>query len=219
LKAKKLDIIYEDKYIIAVNKPTKLLSISTLKEKEKTLYNEVSMYVKKKHKSNKIFVVHRLDKDTSGVMVFAKDVRVKNVLQANWEKYAVERKYLAFVSGKISPKENTLKNKLVTTKTYDVFVDDNSKFGKLAITKYKLIKYLDNNSLIDVLILTGRKNQIRAQLDYYGYPIIGDFKYGKIKTKDNRLMLHAFSLKLIHPVTNEKLYLEAKLPKEFKKII
>ena len=219
MKIKKLDIIYEDKYIIAINKPTKLLSISTAKEKEKTLYNEVSMYVKKKHKSNKIFVVHRLDKDTSGVIVFAKDINTKNILQSSWEKLAKERKYIALVNGNITPKEKTLKNKLVTTKTYDVFVDDNSRYGKVAITKYKLIKFIGNKSLIDIQILTGRKNQIRAQLDYFGYPIIGDYKYGKIKTRDNRLMLHATSIKLLHPITNVELELVARMPKEFKNLI
>ena len=121
---KKMDIIYEDKYLLVVNKPTKLLTVATAKEKENTLYHEASMYVKKKHKSNKIFIVHRLDKDTSGVVVFAKDEKIKKLLQDNWDKYAINREYIALVKGHIKPEKNTLKNKLVETKTNMVYVDD-----------------------------------------------------------------------------------------------
>ena len=214
---KKMDIIYEDKYIIAVNKPTKLLTISTNKEKEKTLYHEVSEYVKKKHKSNKIFIVHRLDFDTSGVTLFAKDQKVKEELQNNWDKYATKRSYIALVEGLIKPDKLTLKNKLVETKTNMVYVNDNSKYGKLAITSYSLNKYIGGNSLIDIEIKTGRKNQIRVQLSNYGYPIIGDKKYEGKKSFYNRLMLHANVLELVHPVTKEKLNLSARIPKEFTK--
>jgi len=214
---KKMDIIYEDKYIIAINKPTKLLTISTNKEKEKTLYHEVSEYVKKKHKSNKIFIVHRLDFDTSGVTVFAKDQKVKEELQNNWDKYATKRSYIALVEGLIKPDKLTLKNKLVETKTNMVYVNDNSKYGKLAITSYSLNRYIGGNSLIDIEIKTGRKNQIRVQLSNYGYPIIGDKKYEGKKSFYNRLMLHANVLELVHPVTKEKLNLSARIPKEFTK--
>lgn len=216
---KKLDIIYEDKYIIAINKPSKLLTIASNKEKEKTLYHEVSEYEKKKHKSNKIFIVHRLDKDTSGIVLFAKSEDIKKKLQDNWDKVAVKREYIALVNGKVRDKSKTLNNKLVETKTNLVYVDDNSKFGKIAITKYNLIKYVNNNSLLDIKILTGRKNQIRVQLANIGHPIVGDIKYGLKKSFYNRLMLHASKLVIIHPVTNETLLLESRLPKEFKSII
>ena len=213
---KKLDIIYEDKYIIAINKPTKLLTIASNKEKEKTLYHEVSDFVKKKHKSNKIFVVHRLDKDTSGVVLFAKDQSVKKELQDNWDKYAIERRYIALLSGKVKTKDKTLKNKLVETNTNLVYVNDEAKNGKVAITKYKLIDYVNNNSLVDVEIFTGRKNQIRVQFAFDGHPIIGDTKYGINRSFYNRLMLHANKLVMIHPITKEKLELIARNPKEFK---
>ncbi len=216
---KKLDIIYEDKYIIAINKPSKLLTIASNKEKEKTLYHEVSEYVKKKHKSNKIFIVHRLDKDTSGVVLFAKNDNIKRKLQDNWDKIALKREYIALVYGKVKEKEKALKNKLVETKTNLIYIDDNSKFGKLAITKYNLIKYVNNNSLLNIEILTGRKNQIRVQLSNIGNPIIGDIKYGLKKSFYNRLMLHANKLEIIHPFTGENLVLDAKLPKEFKSLI
>ncbi len=215
MNKKKLDIIYEDKYIIAVNKPTKLLTVSTLKEKEKTLFHEVSLYVKKKHKSNKVFIVHRLDKDTSGIVIFAKDIDTKNILQDEWNKYAQERKYIALLKGKITPNKKELRNRLSETKTNLVYIDDDNKKAKVAITKYELIKYVGNNSLVDIEILTGKKNQIRVQLANYGYPVIGDYKYNKNKTFYNRLMLHASRITLIHPITKEVLTLDARLPKEF----
>ena len=216
---KKMDIVYEDKYLLIINKPAKLLTVATDKEKEKTLYHEASIYVKKKHKSNKIFIVNRLDKDTSGIVVFAKDEKTKKILQNNWDKCAIKREYIALVKGKINPKNNILKNKLVETKTNLVYIDEKSKDGKLAITKYDFIKEVNGNSLIKIEIQTGRKNQIRVQLNNINYPIVGDMKYGKNKSFYNRLMLHANKLILINPVTNEKLELEARLPKEFKNMI
>ena len=215
---KKMDIVYEDKYLLVVNKPSKLLTVATDKEKEKTLYHEASIYVKKKHKSNKIFIVNRLDKDTSGIVVFAKDEKTKIMLQNNWDKFAVKREYIALVKGNINPKTNTLKNKLVETKTNFVYIDEKSKEGKLAITKYNFIKKVNSDSLISIEILTGRKNQIRVQLNNINHPIVGDMKYGKNKSFYNRLMLHANKLILINPNNNEKLELIAKLPKEFNNI-
>lgn len=212
---KKLDIIYEDKYIIAVNKETKLLTVSTLKEKDKTLYNEVSSYVKKKHKSNKIFIVHRLDRDTSGVIVFAKDMKVKKILQDNWDEYAILRNYIGLVKGHINPIKCKLVNKIVESKNNNVYIDDKSKFGKKAITNYELIKYVGDDSLININIETGRKNQIRLQLLNIGFPLVGDTKFTKNKSHYNRLMLHADKLTLIHPITKEKLDLIARVPKEF----
>ena len=216
---KKMDIIYEDKFLLIINKPAKLLTVATDKEREKTLYHEASVYVKKKHKSNKIFIVNRLDKDTSGIVVFAKDEKTKKSLQNNWDKCAIKREYIALVKGKINPKKATLKNKLVETKTNLVYIDEKAKDGKIAITKYEFIKEINGNSLINIEILTGRKNQIRVQLNNINHPIVGDMKYGKNKSFYNRLMLHAKRLILINPITNEKLELESRLPKEFKNMI
>lgn len=216
---KKMDIVYEDRYLLIINKPSKLLTVATDKEKEKTLYHEASMYVKKKHKSNKIFIVNRLDKDTSGIVVFAKDEKLKKELQDNWNKYALKREYIALVKGVINPKKASLKNKLVETKTNLVYIDEKAKGGKLAITNYEFVKEVGGNSLIMVEILTGRKNQIRVQLNNINHPVVGDMKYGKNKSFYNRLMLHAYKLVLINPATNEKLELVSKLPKEFNKIL
>lgn len=190
---KKLKIIYEDKDILIVSKEPKMLTISDNKGHQ-NLYEEVSSYVKKQNKNNKIFIVHRLDKDTSGLVLFAKSKEIKELLQASWQN--VERKYLAIVEGIPLKKENRLINNLSVTKTNLVYV---SKKGKEAITIYKVIKSNKRYSLLDVLIETGRQNQIRVQLSYIGNPIVGDKKYGAKTNPLNRLGLHAYYLKFRHP--------------------
>ena len=211
MKNDKLKIIYEDKYIIIINKPYKLLTIGNNKEKEKTLYHKVSLYLKRKNKNNKIFIVHRLDYDTSGLIIFAKDSKTKTILQEKWDK--VERKYMAIVNGNIEPSNNTLKSFLKETKTNLVYSTKN-KDGKLAITSYKTILKTNKYSLIDIEIKTGRKNQIRVQLSDIGYPILGDKKYG-IKGSFKRMYLHAYYIKFNHPITNQILEFELDVPKEF----
>ena len=185
-KSKNIKIIYEDKDIIVVDKPYNLLTISN--GKEISLYNLVSDYVKKNNKKNKIFIVHRLDKDTSGLIVLAKNIKTKNYLQNNWDK--VERRYKAIVIG-ITKNKEILKNYLKENKNHFVYIANS---GDLAITEYKKIKEINNNSLLDINIKTGKKNQIRVQLSNIGHPILGDKKYGNSKYK--RLCLHAYKLVL-----------------------
>ena len=185
-KSKDINIIYEDKDIIVIDKPYNLLTISN--GREISLYNLVSEYVKKNNKNNKIFIVHRLDKDTSGLVVFAKNIKTKNYLQSNWNK--VERKYKAIVIG-ITKDKDILKNYLQENKNHYVYVANS---GDLAITEYKKIKEINNNTLLDINIKTGKKNQIRVQLSNIGHPILGDKKYGNNKYK--RLCLHAYKLVL-----------------------
>ena len=188
MKKDKLKIIYEDKYLLVVNKDSKLLTIANLKEKENTLFHKVYLYLKKKNKNNKVFIVHRLDYDTSGLVIFAKSLEVKNILQANWDK--VTRKYMALVDGNLKNKEGVIKSYLKETRTNLVY-STNSKDGKLAITTYKVIYENKNYSLLDINIKTGRKNQIRVHLNDIGNPIVGDKKYNQKKSKVNRLCLHA----------------------------
>ena len=209
---KKLDIVYQDKDIIVVNKDAHLLTIGTEKERDNTLYHKVLMYEKTKRKSNKIFIVHRLDKETSGLVLFAKREEIKDILQNNWDIYAIERKYVAVVEGKLKKKEDTLKNHLMENSIHHVYVSDN---GKLAITKYKVLKENKNYSLIKINIKTGRKNQIRAQLSNIGSPIIGDKKYNAKTNPLRRLGLHANKLVIRHPITNEVMTFESKVPSEF----
>ena len=138
-----LDIVYEDKYLIVINKPAKLLTISTAQEKEKTLYHLVSLYLKKKNKKNKIFIVHRLDYDTSGLILFAKSENIKEQLQTNWSE--VKRKYMAVLEGRLIKREGVIQTYLKETKTLMTY-SCKDKNGKLAITEYKVIKYQDNIS-------------------------------------------------------------------------
>ena len=203
-KNDKLNILYEDKYILAVIKPHNLLTISTLKENEKTLYRYVSDYVKKQHKSNKVFIVHRLDKDTSGIILFAKNENVKKKLQENCDKTV--RKYYALVYG-ILLKEGVIKNFLYETKTFKTYITNNKDVGKLAITKYKPVKHYNNKTLLDIEILTGRKNQIRVHMSSIAHPIVGDKKYGKLVNTSKILCLHAYYIEFIHPINNKKIIL------------
>ena len=216
MKNNKLKIIYEDKYLLIVNKPSKLLTISNAKEKEETLFHKVYLYIKRKNKNNKIFIVHRLDYDTSGLVIFAKSLEVKRLMQDNWDK--TTRGYMAIVVGQMQEQKGTIKSYLKETKTNLVYVT-NDKSAKLAITSYKTIKKNSQYTLLDIDIKTGRKNQIRVQLNHIGYPILGDKKYGNTKIKAQRLYLHAYYLEFNHPITKEHLTFELDVPSEFLKII
>lgn len=209
---KKLDIVYEDKKIIVVNKPSKQLTIRTRENENNTLYNEVSAYVKKQYPRNKIFIVHRLDRDTSGLIIFAKDEQTKYELQNHWDK--VNREYYCIVEGIPKEKKATLKNYLQESKTLEVYI---AKTGKLAITEYEVLKSNKNYSLLKVKIKTGRKNQIRVQLANINNPIVGDKKYKSKTNPIGRLCLHAY--KINYTLKGKTYNFESKYPKEFTKII
>lgn len=210
---KKIVILYEDKDLIAVSKPAKLLTISTDKEKTHTLYQEVIAYVKKQHPKNKVFIVHRLDRDTSGIVVFAKNEKMKQILQAEWQERALVREYVAIVTGAMPMKKGIIKNYLYEDKTLYVRATSDPKRGKLAITEYEVLAKNKKYSLVKICIKTGRKNQIRVHLKDLGYPIVGDKKYGDKKTSVGRLLLHASYLKLLLP-NGKVLEITARLPKE-----
>ena len=203
---KKLKILYEDKYLIAVSKNSGKLTISDGKILD-NLYSEVYTYLKQKNKNNKVFIVHRLDKDTSGIVLFAKNENVKKLLQNNWNLY--ERKYYALVCGQMPKKSDTLHSYLKETSTLLVYSTDDNIHGKEAITEYNVLKSNNEYSLLDINIKTGRKNQIRVQLNDINHSIVGDKKYcNKKKNPLRRLCLHAYSLKIIHPITKKELLIE-----------
>ena len=214
MKKDKIKIIYEDKFIIVVDKPAHLLTIATDNEKEKTMFHKVISYEKSKNKNNKVFIVHRLDRDTSGLLIFAKAERIKNILQKNWDNMVKTRGYVAVVEGKVEKKEDTIKSYLKEGKNLITY-STNSKDGKLAITKYKCINKSKSYSLLDIEILTGRKNQIRVHMKEMNHPIIGDKKYNSKTNPLKRLGLHANKLEFYHPVTGEYMKFESKTPKEF----
>jgi len=212
------DILFEDENIIVVNKPSGLLTIATSKEKEKTLYHIVREYLISKDKNAHIFIVHRLDKDTSGIVVLAKNEKIKNKLQENWNEYVTLREYVAVVHGKMSKKEDRIIQKLKETRTNLVYVSKDSD-AKEAITNYKVIKENEDYSLLSITIETGRKNQIRVALNSLKHPIVGDKKYSNIKDNTSRLYLHANRLKMYYPEIKKEILFETATPNEFKKII
>jgi len=218
VKNERIDIIYEDKDIIVVNKPSGLLTVSTDKEKEKTLFHKVYTYIKKKNKNNKVFIVHRLDKDTSGIVLFAKNESLKMKFQNNWDQCALERKYVAIVHGVVEDKKREIVSWLKETKTLLTYSINKPGDGKKAITSYRLVTNSSNYSLLDIDIKTGRKNQIRVHMKDIGYPIVGDSKYG-INDKFKRMYLHAYKLTVMHPITKKKLEFETDIPTEFINLI
>lgn len=206
-----LDILYEDEFIIAVNKPSGILTVSTDKVKDKTLFREVSLYVKKNNKNNKVFIVNRIDKDTSGIVVFAKSERVKEILQFKWNDIVKVRKYVAVVEG-ITDEKGRIKSYLNENKEHIVY---SSKIGKLAITDYERIKYNNNYSMLNVYLSTGRKNQIRVHMKDIGHPVVGDSKYGNKKSPINRLMLHSEYIEFNNPINNKIIKISCPYPIEF----
>ncbi len=213
-KNKKMDILYEDKELLVINKPAGLLTIATDKEKERTLYHQAREYVKKQNPKNKIFIVHRLDKDTSGIVVFAKNEKLKLLLQKNWEQVAIKREYIALICGTPKNKKQRVENYLLETKTLHVY-NTKDRTGKLAITDYEVLKSNKQFSLVRIHILTGRKNQIRVAMHSIGCPIVGDKKYGANKNPYRRLCLHANLLELVRPKTHKHYLFEAKIPNLF----
>ena len=213
-KKSNLDIIYEDEYFFVINKLAGLLSISTTKEKEKTAYHQVREFIKSRKKNDKIFVLHRLDKDTSGVLVFVKDNTLKNLLQNNWDKYVKTREYVSLVTGNVKDVDDyTCYLKEIGP---DKVIVTNKKEGKVAITSFKTINKNNKYSLVKVNIKTGRRNQIRVVLNHLGSPIVGDKKYGGIKS--NRLYLHASKLTITNPLNNKTYTFESSVPTSFKKV-
>ena len=212
-----LEILYEDDYLVAINKPCGLLSISNDKEKEITAYRMVSDYIKKNSKNKYIFVLHRLDQDTSGVLMFAKNEKIRDMMQDNWNTVVKKRGYIAIVDG-ILKGSCTRKSYLLEDKRQFVYSSKN-KQGKEAITHYSSLKYNNNYSMLQVFIDTGRRNQIRVHLSEMGYPIAGDKKY-KCKTNPiKRLCLHANILEFIHPVSKKLIHIESNIPLEFNKLV
>ena len=209
-----LDIIYEDDDFLVINKPSGLLSISSNNENVKTAYHLARLYLNDKHE--KVFVLHRIDKDTSGVLAFCKNVKLRDSLQEKWNDIVLFRGYYAIVSGQMSKKEDRIENYLLKNKYDQVYVSNN-KDGQKAITEYKTIRSNKKYSLLDVNIETGRKNQIRATLSSLGNPIVGDKNYNG--EKNTRLFLHAYSLVFKNPVNNKTYEFKAEMPKTFNSLI
>lgn len=211
-----MKILYEDEDIIVVNKEAGLLSIASEKEKHQTALHQLMNYVKREDPENRIFVVHRLDKDTSGVMVFARSEQVKRKLQDNWKTVVKERTYVALVEGKVTKKEGYIMSWLRETKTHLMYSSQTPNDGLFAKTRYSFIQGNSDFSLLEVNLETGRKNQIRVHMKDLGHPVVGDKKYGsKMKDAIGRLGLHAKVLSFEHPTTNKLMTFKADVPASF----
>lgn len=209
-----LTIVWEDDDLIVVNKKEGLLSVSSTRVKERTAYHLLSEYVKKSDPKNKIFVLHRLDRDTSGLMMFAKNQRVQKELQENWNAAITARTYVAVVEGRPEKDADLIVSNLTENAKMQVYVTAEGG-GKEAITRYRLLHSNGAYSLLELDLETGRKNQIRAQMQSIGHSIAGDYKYGAETDPTGRLMLHARRLFFIHPATGEEMRFETRIPDKF----
>jgi tRNA pseudouridine32 synthase/23S rRNA pseudouridine746 synthase/23S rRNA pseudouridine1911/1915/1917 synthase len=216
---KGLEILYEDRDLLVVNKTNGLLTVSTDREKEKTAFALLNNYVRKGNIRSKyrVFIVHRLDRDTSGVLVFAKNEKAKRYLQDQWATF--DKIYFAVVYGRLSEKEGVITSYLLENKAHRMYSVKDSTKGKFSKTGYKMVKESKNFSLLKINLFTGRKNQIRVHLAEKGHPVAGDKVYGKTDKGIKRLALHAASITILHPYTKEKMTFETELPVYFKTIM
>lgn len=212
-------ICYEDEHLLAVEKPAGLLTVSTGKGQDRTVWRMVGDYVKIADPEGRVFVVHRLDQDTSGLLLLAKSLEAKERLQRNWDTAVKERGYLAVVAGRPPQREDVVRSWLRETRTHLVYsVDSPCKDGKEAITGYQVLKGNDSYTLLELFLQTGRKNQIRVHMRDLGCPVVGDKRYGGPKSPIGRLCLHAHKLTFIHPFTGQTIALRSRKPRDFNRL-
>lgn len=213
------DIIYEDQDIIVGNKAAGFLTVRALWNKEHTVHSALNEYVRKGNsKSHKrVFVVHRLDQDTSGVLIFAKTEAMQIRLKDNWKNTL--KTYYAVIHGRMPKAAGTISSYLVEDDEYVVHATTNTKEGRLAHTSYVVLQATNKFSLLKIDLLTGRKNQIRVHLADEGHPVVGDTKYGTSSKKYERLALHAQAISFDHPFSGQRLTFEVKLPEYFSKLL
>jgi len=214
-----LQVLYEDKDILVVDKPAGLLTVATEHEKSRTAHSILTEYIRIGcgRCRKQLFVVHRLDRDTSGVLIFAKSELAKVRLQDRWKE--TEKKYLAVVHGKCEKSSGTITSYLAEDKGYNVYSTSDSTKGKFAHTDYMVLRETKRYSLLEVTLLTGRKNQIRVHLAGIGLPIVGDTKYGKADDEQLRMALHARSISFKHPFSGVKLSFKSEVPDFFTRLV
>lgn len=210
-----LSIMYEDADLIVVEKEAGLLTIATEKEKKRTAHYQLMQYVRKENPRNRVFIVHRLDQDTSGVMVFAKNEQAKQKLQRHWGANVKERGYVALVEGEFTKGSGFFTSWLNETKTHRMYSSFTKDDGQFAKTHYRFMQGNKDFSLLEVELETGRKNQIRVHMQDLGHPVVGDKKYGAKTNAIRRLGLHAQTLSFIHPTNGELKTFTSPAPKIF----
>lgn len=213
-KLKGLTIVYEDESLIVIDKEAGILSVSTDREKSRTVYNALNEYVKKSSRNARIFVLHRLDREMSGLMVFAKNVDVQSLFQIGWDKIVPVYNYAAVVYGDVEPQSGTITSWFTENQNFVVFSSPNDNGGLKAVTKYKTVKSNKRYSLLNFELETRRKNQVRVHMQSINHPVVGDKKYGATSNPIKRIALHAQDMVLVHPVSKMKLEFKSNVPKK-----
>ncbi len=216
---KGLQVLHDDRDIIVADKSCGLLTVGNDRVRDRTAYFLLNDYVRKGNPKsrNRIFIVHRLDKDTSGVIVFAKSEEAKRFLQDNWEDFS--KTYYAVVSGRMKNREGLISSYLAENSIHKMYSTSDPRKGKLARTKYRVLEESAKYSLLEIELLTGRKNQIRVHLSDEGCPVVGDKKYGSKEKGIKRLGLHAASLTITHPYTKKQVTFSTEIPSYFRHLM
>lgn len=215
----RIKIVYEDDDIIVVNKGYGLLSVGTDSKRDGTAYSILRDYVKRVDPRQKLFIVHRLDQHTSGLMMFAKTAEAKETMQHNWNNMVLERRYIAIVEGgEIDPPAGKVESYLAENAVHEVYSTKDPKEGQHALTRYRTIHTRGQYSMVELQLETGRKNQIRVHMKDLGHPIVGDRRYGAKTSPLHRLCLHAQTLRFVHPVTRRDMNFTSPLPAGFTRI-
>lgn len=216
---KGLAILYEDRDVIVVEKPAGLLTMGTERDKTRTAHTILNEYVRKgdPRSRNRIYIVHRLDRETSGILIFAKSEAAKIFLQEHWQD--TEKCYLTVVYGSLGEKTGTISSYLTENSAFTVYSTPDPAAGKLSRTEYTVLKEAKGFSLLEIHLLTGRKHQIRVHLSEKGHPVLGDRKYGRGNDSYGTLALHARSLSFTHPVNGRRLTFETGIPDFFTRLI
>lgn len=216
-KSRYVKIVYEDRWLIVVEKNIGILSMAA-GHSSLNVKSVLDDYFKKSRQKCNAHVVHRLDRDTSGLMVYAKDIETEQILEHNWHQIVYDRRYVAVLSGEVIQDEGTIENWLKDNKAYVTYSSPTDNGGKLAITHYHVMARTTEHSLVEFKLETGRKNQIRVHASDMGHPVCGDPKYGNGDDPLHRLCLHAWLLCFTHPVTGQPMEFETPVPTAFKQL-
>jgi 23S rRNA pseudouridine1911/1915/1917 synthase len=209
----RIRIVFEDASVIVVDKPAGLLTMATETERTKTVYAALREYVNRKRPAEKLFIVHRLDREASGLLVFAKTIEAKERLQAQFKDHSAGRRYIAVVEGRVKADDFTIRSFLTENAAYRVYSTPNAKAGKPAVTHVHVVKRNPKTTLVEVRLETGRKHQIRVHLAERGHPIVGDKSYGSRSNPIRRMALHGQRLDFKHPVTGKLMRFDSPPPK------
>lgn len=211
-------VLFEDKWMVVIEKASGLLSVANDTAREKNAYHIIKDYVRHDNPDAELYVCHRLDQYTSGILVFAKDEALMNEMRSNWDFYVKERKYVCVTENIPPRKEDTIESLLTQNEHLRVHSTNDETVGRLAVTHYRVMQTRGRYALVDVEIFTGKKNQIRVHMSEMGCPIAGDVKYGAETNPARRLMLHNYRLTFVHPVSGETMRFTLPMPSVFRKL-